>query len=256
MDTLFVSDTHYRKWGQKKHSNSRYLTYINMNTIMRYFFHDVIQAKYGLTVVYEKNEGHLRKGEINYLHLGDSRHLALINIIAEGGTPVTAMLLAGHDDINTSAHYYSNITNLIECRTYRQYRLVTKGNVTYQVSAFKQLPVKMEHTTLSDGSWCYSEKYKNGSIEDCLSAVGKNGEIGYCPDCQFNRKKGKNYYHSDSIYKRRIEDDCHVLEEAIRLVRLGKGDVEDIGEAMLKLKSSSLSYQEYYNEKVSQEGTL
>lgn len=250
LDTLFVSDTHYHKWGQKKHSNSRFLTYINMNTIMRYFFHDVIEGKYGLTVVYERNEGHLSKGEINYLHLGDSRHLALINIIAEGGTPVTAMLLAGHSDVNMSAHYYSNITNLIECRTYRQYRLVTKGNVTYQVSSFNNFPVKTEHTTLSDGSWCYSENYLNGSIEDCLCAVGKNGEIGYCPDCKYNRKKGKSYYSNDLIYKRRIEDDCQALEEAVRIVRLGKGDTEDIGEAILKLKSSSYAYQEYYNEKI------
>lgn len=134
IDTLFVSDTHYKKWNQKKHSNSRFLTYINLNTIMRYFFNDVIQDMYGLEIVYEHQKGHLKKNQIDYLHLGDTRHIALINLIAEGGTPVTAMMLAGHDNVEMSAHYYSNITNLIECQTYRQYRLITKGEVTYQIN--------------------------------------------------------------------------------------------------------------------------
>lgn len=248
--TLFVSDPHYRKWGQKKHSNSRYLTYVNMNTIMRYFFHDIIEKKYGLTVVYERETGHLAEGEINYLHLGDTRHLALINIMAEGGTPVTAMLLAGHTDVNMSAHYYSNITNLIECRTYRQFRLVTKGNVTYQVSHVNKLPVHSEYSKLSDGGKCYSENYLLGNISDCLGAVGKNGEMGYCPDCSYYRNKGRSYYSSDTTYKRFIEDDCKVLTEAIKIVRQGKGNSEDIGEALLKLKSSSYTYQEYYKEKM------
>lgn len=250
IETLFVSDTHYKKWGQKKHSNSRYLTYINMNTIMRYFFHDVIEKKYGLNVLYEQDNGHLNDGEINYLHLGDTRHLALINIMAEGGTPLTAMLLAGHDDINISAHYYSNITNLIECRTYRQYRLVTKGNVSYQISNLNKLPVRSEQfETLSNGGKCYSEKYSIGDISDCLGAVGKNGEIGYCLDCKYYRNKYKDYFTSDSIYKRQIKDDCDTLSETIKLVRQGKGNDEDIGEALLKLKSSSYSYQQYCKEK-------
>lgn len=47
----------------------------------------------------------------------------------------------------------------------------------------------------------------------------------------------------------KIEDDCKKLEDAIHLVRIGKGDTEDIGEALLNLKSSSFSYQEYFEEK-------
>mgnify|MGYP000937805467 CR=1 FL=1 len=33
IDTLFVTDPHYKKWGHSKHSDSRYLTYINMTGI-------------------------------------------------------------------------------------------------------------------------------------------------------------------------------------------------------------------------------
>ena len=34
------------------------------------------------------------------IHIGDTRHIAMINLIAEGASPVTAMLLAGHEDDN------------------------------------------------------------------------------------------------------------------------------------------------------------
>ena len=251
IDTLFVSDTHYRKWGQKKHSNSRYLTYININTIMRYFFSEVIEQKYDMKVAYERDAGHLREREINYLHLGDTRHIALINIMAEGGTPLTAMLLAGHSDINMSAHYYSNLTNLIECRTYRQYRLITKGNVSYQVSVAHKFPVRLDnYAELSNGGRCYSVKYINGEIEDCLCAVGSKGEIGYCLNCCYYRNKSKSYFSTDSFYKQQIKQDVEHLSDSIKLVRQGKGSNEDIGEALIRLKSSSNTYQDYYNEKI------
>ena len=54
LKTLFITDTHYHQWNQKKHSNSRYFTYINMNCVMRYFFHDIIEEKYGLKIVYDR----------------------------------------------------------------------------------------------------------------------------------------------------------------------------------------------------------
>ena len=108
LNTLFVTDPHYMKWGQLKHSNSRYLTYVNMNTILRYFYRDIIVGKYGFRVLQETTNQHLEDDEIGRIHLGDTRHIALINIMQEGGTPVTAMLLTGHDNIITASHYYSN----------------------------------------------------------------------------------------------------------------------------------------------------
>ena len=253
IDTLFIADPHYHKWGQKKHSNSRYLTYVNMNTIMRYFYRDVIEKKYKMTVVYDSEYSHLGENQINYIHLGDTRHLALINIIAEGGTPVLAMLLAGHSNMEMAAHYYSNISNLIECRTYRQYRLVMQGEVSYQVSSTKALPTRAKYVRLTDDSLCYSEKYRNHDFSDCMSAVGKRGEIGYCPSCPYNRSQNEMYFHSDNVYRRKIEDDCKALTEAIRVARIGNGATEGIMEAMLRLKSSSYDYQQYCQEKLDNE---
>lgn len=252
LNTLFITDTHYHQWNQKKHANSRYFTYINMNCVMRYFFHDVIEGRYGLKVIYDREIKHLEEGCINYLYLGDTRHLALINIIAEGGTPVIAMMLAGHDNMEMSAHYYSNITSLIECRTYRQYRKVLKGNVTYEISRKEQLPLNIkDFVMLDDGGRCYSPAFINNEYSDCKKVSGPDGEIGYCPHCTFYRRgTKKNFFKSDEIYKRRIEDECKHLEQVVKQVRLEKGNSEDILQAMLRLQSSTYTYQQYYEEKI------
>lgn len=251
LNTLFVTDTHYHQWKQKKHSNSRYFTYINMSCVMRYFYHDVIEGRYGLKIVYDREIKHLERGCINYLYLGDTRHLALINIIAEGGTPVLAMLLAGHENMEMSAHYYSNITSLIECRTYKLYRKVLKGNVTYEISKKGPLPLNIKNfDTLDDGGRCYSPLFLNNNFSDCKKVSGPEGEIGYCPRCTFYRKGStKDFFKGDDIYKRRIQDECKHLEQVVRQVRLEKGNNEDILQAMLRLQNSSFTYQQYYEEK-------
>lgn len=252
LQTLFISDTHYQHWGQAKHKNSRYFTYVNLHCVLRYFFHDVIEGHYHLNVIYDRTATHLNEGEINYLYLGDTRHLALINIIAEGGTPVLAMMLAGHENIEMSAHYYANITQLIECRTYKQYRRVLKGNISYNISSQIMLPDRVRNfQMLEDGGRCYSGFYAKGNISDCLKAVGKNGEIGYCPECRFYSKKNeKRFFDDEGRYKRKIEDDCEFLKEMIKQVRLGITDKEDIIQALNRLQSSSVTYQKYFEQKV------
>lgn len=252
LNTLFITDTHYRKWNHKKHSNSRYFTYININCVMRYFFHDVIADRYGFKIIYDRETKHLEENCINYLYLGDTRHLALINIIAEGGTPVIAMLLAGHDNIEMSAHYYGNITSLIECRTYKQYRKVLKGNVTYEISRREQLPLNIkDFVALDDSGRCYSPSFIKNDYSDCKKISGPEGEIGYCPHCMFYRKgHKKDFFKGDDIYKHRIEDDCKHLEQVVKMVRLEKGNSEDIIQALLRLQNSSYDYQQYCEEKL------
>ena len=249
IDTLFVTEPHYKKWGQKKHLDSRYLTYTNMNTILKYFFREIVCGKYGLQLKNSYKGRHLADDEIGYIHLGDTRHIALINIMQQGGTPVTAMLLAGHDNIITAGHYYSNIKNLIECKTYRQYRKLISGDIQYQISAKTVLPQADDYLMLSDGGRCYSAAYKDGRIDDCLNVVGENGEIGYCPACVYYRRDGLSFFGSDDIYKRHLQEDCVALKNAIELVRRGKGSIEDLGEVLLKLRASSASYEAYLLEK-------
>ena len=136
--TLFVTGTHYAMWERQAPYTSRLFSYMNLRTCLRYFFKMIVEDRYGYRVLYN-NDGQALPNDncIEYLHLGDTRHIALINLIAEGATPMVAMMLAGHDNPEMSSHYYSNITQLIECRTYRQYKKQIKGQQNYVLSKKK-----------------------------------------------------------------------------------------------------------------------
>lgn len=249
LNTLFVTDPHYKKWGQKKHSDSRFLTYVNMNTILKYFYKEIIQDKYGYTVYYNHEAINHDNREIQYIHLGDARHIAFFNLIEEGATPVTAMLLGGHTNIEMASHYYSNVVSFIECKTYRQYRKMISNHTQYKLSHMKKLPPVGIPATLSDGSLCYSEHYKNCSEKDCLQAIGPNGKIGYCEECTYHRRNGLSYFSGDDIYKHHIEQDCKLLLLAVQSVMEEKGNTENIQEALLRLNSSNYAYQSYLAQK-------
>ncbi|SCY23489.1 hypothetical protein SAMN02910292_01155 [Lachnospiraceae bacterium XBB2008] len=254
LNTLFITDAHYKKWGHNKHSDSRYLTYVNMNTILRYFYVEVIQGKYGYKVIYSGKDGHLEDDEISYIHLGDTRHIALINILQEGGSPVAAMLLAGHEDINMTAHYYSNVSTLIECKTYQQHIKCISTDKKLEIVPQNLLPPPCDGVELSDGGMCYSQKYKEGITDDCLDCIGPNGEIGYCPECPYYRRKEMSYFSIDDKYKQKINDDSEFLAYTVSLVRQNKGYSEDIIAAILKYSADCYSYQDYLEEKYRLEG--
>ena len=249
IDTLFVTDPHYKKWRMKKPSDSRFLSYVNMTTILKYFYSEIICGLYGYTVISDDETRHLKDGEIQMIRLGDARHIALINLMQEGGTPATAMFLAGHTNEEMAAHYYSNLETMIECQTYREYRRYIGSDRKYQISIQDMLPQTEEHAPLSDGGSCYSGSYMNGDFSDCSKACGDNGEIGYCPSCRFYRGPSVSYFEADDIYRRDLESDCKALIAAVDRVRHDKGAVEDIGEAMLKVQESSTSYRQYLMQK-------
>ena len=251
LDTLFVSEPHYKKWGQKKHRDSRYFTYTNLRTVVRVFYHEVIREIYGLQVYYRYEPEHLKQGDICYIQLGDTRHIALINMMQQGGTPAAAMFLAGHDNINDASHYYSNITALTRCKTYCKHNLlVGSSSPQFQIIPPNYFPDRSEGVLLSDGGKCYSEKYKVGDFSDCYLVSGPDGEIGKCTSCTpYYRPPGLSYFDSEDMYKRDIMDDCTALERAVSLVRREKGGIEEIGEAVLRLSASSESYSRFLEER-------
>ncbi|BDD40794.1 hypothetical protein [Streptococcus ruminantium] len=246
LNTLFVTDTHYQRWNRKTGINNRFLTYQNINTILKYFFNEIIEEKYGYQVHYIDLISRLEDKEINFIHIGDTRHIAMINLIAEGASPVTAMLLAGHDNVATSSHYFSNLSQFIECRSYQVFRKLTSSQTTYEISkAQPRYTVGKAFVQLENKGRCYSPKFASGDYSDCLKVISNHAELGACTSCPFYRKAGKEYFSMDKTYKKSVDQEALIVDEAVKRVRQGKGNMEDIGEALLKLTSVSHSYQEY-----------
>lgn len=246
LDTLFVTDTHYKHWKRKTGVNNRFLTYTNLNTILKYFFNEVISKRYGYQVNYFHATSRLKDNEINFIHIGDTRHIAMINLIAEGASPVTAMLLAGHDNVTTSAHYFSNLSQFIECRSYQVFRKLTSSQTSYEISKTQhKYTVGNLYITLENKGRCYSPRFAKGDYSDCIKVISNHAELGACSSCPFYRKAGKDFFSMDKTYKKTIDQEALIVEQAIKRVREGKGHIEEIGEALLKLNTVSHSYQEY-----------
>ncbi|MGQ7467420.1 hypothetical protein ACTGXX_00345 [Streptococcus suis] len=246
LNTLFVTDTHYQRWNRKTGIKNRFLTYQNINTILKYFFNEIIEEKYGYQVHYIDPISRLEDKEINFIHIGDTRHIAMINLIAEGASPVTAMLLAGHDNVTTSSHYFSNLSQFIECRSYQVYRKLTSSQTSYEISKSQpRYTVGKAFVQLENKGRCYSPRFAAGDYSDCLKVISNHAELGACTSCSFYRKAGKDYFSMDKTYKKSVDQEALIVDEAVKRVRQGKGNIEDIGEALLKLSSVSHSYQEY-----------
>jgi hypothetical protein len=173
----------------------------------------------------------------------------LINIIAEGATPMVAMMLAGHDNPEMPAHYFSNIANLIECRTYRQYKKMLKGTAAYSISKICE-PLRVGKFKIVDdnGGQCFSSLFTEGDFTDCSKASGPAGEIGYCENCTYYRSKGNMFENAAEKYRNQIESECENLDRIVRKVRNQKAEQEEIMQALLNLRNSEYSYQQYLEE--------
>lgn len=249
--TLFVTGTHYAMWERSTPYTSRFFSYINLSTCLRYFFNIIVKKRYGYRVIYNSDGLNLPdEKSIEYLHLGDTRHIALINLIAEGATPIVAMMLAGHDNPEMSAHYFSNITNLIQCKTYRQYKKQINGKQSYTLSNYSlNLPAK-KSVQLDNNGRCFSKDVANGDYSNCYKVMGPAGEVGFCQNCEFYRDSSKAFSDRKEIYENKIKNECQVLEEIVKKVRSGKGEQEEITSVILRLRDSEYSYQQYLLEKM------
>ena len=111
-DVLFSKRTQVRLSGAKSYRDQFY--YGNLKSCLDRFYQEILVAKYGLRV---RNEAvktmRLEKGEIDQLQLGDTRHLAMISIMASGHSRSICRELAGHLDPDISFNYYGNLKTFL-----------------------------------------------------------------------------------------------------------------------------------------------
>ena len=247
INTLFAMGPHI-DMIRVNHPNDRsFYSRRSILTAINYFYHDVIEGIYHMRIV--ENDSNLHDDEIEMIHLGDTRHIALINLMQSGGTPASAMLLAGHTNDEMASHYYSNIKTFIECQTYQEYRRMVTGNQSFKLTKPQMIPAHMDYIILSDGGRCYSGNYMNGKYDDCVKSIGPHAEIGYCQTCDLYRPSALDWIDGEKQLDQRLRDDCKLLADAIQIVRKGKGETATITEQLLKLHGTSASYANFLLEK-------
>jgi hypothetical protein len=240
LDTLLLQAPHFGYIGRKGYSTNRYYTYGMLATCMRYFYQEVIRKQ---------------NADIPTIHLGDTRHLAMTNLIISGGSPVICRELAGHADIDVSAHYYANISTLVECVTLERYRR-SKGDAAnlYGASGYP-LSKPPNMCSATDGR-CDSKLMQSGDVGDCLKVFDADGHIGECRHCEHYWPDDQGVrleFFDEKAGKDRVDADSRYLIRMIELVRKGLGHEEDIGSALLRLQRSGNHYGKCLWEKYSWE---
>ncbi|SDB12783.1 site-specific integrase [Butyrivibrio sp. INlla16] len=175
------------------------------------------------------------------IHLGDTRHLAMINLILSGGSPVICKELAGHESIDMSSHYYGNLSGIVESIIYEKYN--GWGDDTEFSGSEKYYATLPDKTIPVEGGWCDSESMISGSVRDCFKDFDGEDVIGSCMGCRhFYPEKQGIKLRIINERKKAVDADCEYLMQMIELVRKGQGYQEDIASAMLKLHADAELY--------------
>ena len=205
------------------------------------------------------NYGHMRErlrglcgrmmGDVDYpVHLGDTRHLAMINLILSGGSPVICKELAGHESISASAHYYGNLSGIVESIVYEKYH--SWGMEAELNGSHKYWAALPEECIRVKGGWCDSPMMMEEKIDDCLKEFNGAYPLGECIGCRhfYPERQGMRLDISQER-KRAVDRDGEYLMQMIELVRKGLGYQEDIASALLRLQADAESYAELLKRK-------
>ena len=185
--------------------------------------------------------------DIPDVHLGDTRHIAMMNLIISGGSPRICMELAGHANMAMSSHYYSNMSELVKCSTYELYRrnkegasLMVNGSEIYSLEPADTLPKVA-------GGYCGSTAFAAGRVDDCILSMNGQGEIGECTSCRHYRTDLQgmrlDFFDTDQG-KKKVDYDSWFLMHMVEAVRQGIGCEENIKQAILRLQHSGNHYRE------------
>ena len=201
---------------------SGHMTYVQMNRLLKKFI---------LKELHSDIE----------IHLGDTRHLAMINLMLSGGSPTICKALAGHEDINISANYYSNLSRIIESTVYEFYRGNEQG-AALDGTMFFPLRLPAHSIRIQDG-WCDYPAVRDGDISQCLQNYSSPGTMGDCVNCShfFPNKKGLRLKIVEDR-KRAVDESTAFLIQMVEQVRKGREMQESIASAMARLQQDSLKY--------------
>lgn len=207
----------------QRKTSSGYYSYIQMAHLLRNFCRETMND------------------EDYPIHLGDTRHLAMINLMLSGGSPVICRELAGHESIDVSANYYANLSTVVESMVYEQFH--GWGNQSMFQGSLR-FPTALPDKKIRVGQgWCSAIEVAQGDVSKCLESYDSDGRVGNCLDCR--------HFYPDSPglrakiekgCKKRVDEDGKYLMQMIELVRKGIGYEEDIASALLRLQGDSRRY--------------
>lgn len=178
------------------------------------FYSEVIEAIYGFKSIKRKDLLLVNDNRIlTRVLLGDTRHLAILNLVIQGYNPLTIKHIAGHERINSHMHYYDHVDSYIQSQTLvltdAYIELISKESMNIDKMIFNQKlnNIRQESSNQSDvfyieEGWCTRYKEMLELYPDLC--------IGSCNQCDYHILDYKNYSLS------RLKDEVSSLDEEIK----------------------------------------
>ena len=209
-------------------SKYRYLTYVQLQNRLGEFLETMM-------------------GDRKYpVRLGDTRHIAMINLILSGGSPVICRELAGHESVEVSSNYYANLSGAVETIVYEHFKR-GKGEASLNGSLRFSLSRPADAIPV-EGGWCDYNGMLSGDISECIKSYDRDYGLGDCRNClHFYPKKQGLLLEIAKERKYELDEDSKFLIRMIDVVRKGKGFEENIAAALARVQTDAYKYASAYN---------
>lgn len=214
-DTFLVPEAHYNAMGRKASKRNVFFSYANLTCVLRQFYQDIVSDRYGFQVLPEDMplEG---DRAVHALHLGDSRHISLINLIAEGAQPQAVMELAGHTNPAQLFHYASNLLVYLKSASYVAYRGRTSKEVSFLPFPEDPSDLRMASSPIRmDNGYCFSARIQEDNPLDCLLSLGPDAELGWCLNCPYHSSLDSAPFLDAAKYLKDVKDDWAAMIDAV-----------------------------------------
>lgn len=196
-------ETYMKNRNYKFKIDEKYISIRHMGELLRDFYIEVIGKKYNYNILEKTNcdtmdeTGEtlsLADNEIVKINLGDTRHIAIQNLLLSGCNILLANEITGHAEVETIFHYAGNIQNLVKCKVYSLNRKVKRekeilsymNNDPNRVDKILNQIQEIACVNVDAGKCFSPNMVKNNDPKDCYSAGGN------CECCKYFRCENIN----------------------------------------------------------------
>ncbi len=168
----------------------------------------------------------VQTGDVGSLRLGDTRHLAMINLIISGSDPSACRALANHATISQSAWYFSNIKSLTDSMAFMGGH--EQGTVDLVKSPYRYLPKGTPFHEVPGGR-CDACQVAGGDTTECLESLTEGMHLGDCRGCRHF------YPYTRTVSSLQVQNgpepelDTLFLTQMVEQMRKGKGNKTPLG---------------------------
>lgn len=100
-----------------------------MNNYYKVFQKEIVEGQYHYKVVKSHN---IKEGELPHIYYGDTRHLAILNMMQMGVNPIYIAQLSGHHTLDAQMGYYSHLESFTTAKTYMLCQFMKQNVYTSQ----------------------------------------------------------------------------------------------------------------------------